>query len=262
MFTPRLNKRIIDSSPKTNYNNASRKMGAFMARLTFTQAFTVPVVWLYTKLFVRTAPETHRESKDFGSPRKESSSATETPKALTNDWQKLDLNEDFQSVGSPLQASCDLSHVEIESPGHLLPTVSSLAKKRMKVHRVPDEAMRKPTLSPGPSNLLLDDSGLSQSTYSDFTDDVGFPKHMLETASSLMKRRRKLHSDMAISPTKFSAKRRRRYQTKKDRALGTPKRLCKARECSYARQTFSSRRKCRQKLSIILNTTVPASSCA
>ena len=210
-----------------------------MARLTFTQAFTAPVVWLYTKLFVRTAPETHRESKDFGTPRKESSSATETPKELTKGWQKLDLNEDFQSVGSPLQASCNLSHLDLDSPGHLLPTVASLAK-----------------------NLLLDDSSLSQSTYSDFTDDVGFPKHMLETASSLMKRRRKLHSDMAISPTKFSAKRRRRYQTEKDRALGTPKRVCKASECSYARQTFSSRRKCRQKLSIILNSTVPASSCA
>ena len=231
-----------------------------MARLTSPQAITAAIVWLYTKLFVGDATVRPCASKAF-SVSQENSSATQKTVGLSDRREIPDSIEDLQSVGPRLQDSRNVSSVEFGSPERCCPAVMSPAKKCIEALDDGEAEMLMPTLISSPCSELLDDSCLSQSAYSDFTDSVGFPKHMLQTTSSLMKRRRKIKASPSTT-SRFSAKRSKPSKTEKTRAPGTSKRLFKATERSYLRQTASSRLKCRQKLKLNDFTALPASSCA
>ena len=241
-------------------------MGAFISRLTSPQAITAAIVWLYTKLFVGKCPVRPYANKAFSISQANSSATQElVPVAL---FDRRDSIEDLQSVGPRLEESRIITSVELESPERCRPANMSPATKSMKALDDAEDEMRTPTLILSPGSELLDDSGLSQSAYSDITDSVGFPKHMLQTTSSLMNRRRKAHNDVKVSPSttsRLSAKRSKRSKTEKTSAPETSKRLVKATERterSYLRQTASSRLKCRQKLNLKNITALPASSCA
>ena len=239
------------------------KMGAFISRLTSPQAITAAIVWLYTKLFVGKAPVRPYANKAF-SISQENSSATQelVPVALPD---RRDSIEHLLSGGPRLEESRIITSVELESPERCRPANMSPATKSMKALDDAEDEMLTPTLISSPGSELLDDSGISQSAYIDFTDSVGFPKHMLQTTSSLMKRRSKAPADVNGSPSskrRPSTKRSKRCKTERNHGPDTSKRVFRAFERSYLQETVSSRLKCRQKLNLNSFTALPASSCA
>ena len=237
-------------------------MGAFISRPTSPQAITAAIVWLYTKLFPGKAPVRPYVSKAFSISR-ENSSATQELAGLSDRAENLDLFEDLQSFGPRPQGPYIETSVELGSPERCRPAVISRAKKSMKGLDDANAEMLTPTLIM--STELLDDSGISQSVYSDFTDRVGFSMHMLQTTSSLIKRRRKAQADVNGSPSSTrspSTERSKRCKTARNRTPDTSERVFKTIERRYLRETVSSRLKCRQKLSLNSITALPASSCA
>ena len=243
-------------------------MGAFISRPTSPQAIIAAIVWLYTKLFPGKAPVRPYVSKAFSISRENSSATLElVPVALSDRRENSDSTEDLQIDSPRLQEPCIVTSVELRSPGRFRPAVMSPAKKCMTALDDANAEMQMPTLIFSPGSELLDDSGISQSSYSDFTDSVGFPMHMLQTTSSLMKRRRKAQTDVkgSVSPpstSRLSTTRSKPCRTEDYSAPVTSNRVFKAHEPSYLRQTASSKLKCRSKLNLDRKNALAASSCA
>ena len=229
-------------------------MGIFMTGLTPPQAFASPIVWSATAESAEPAPEL--------SPVRDESTAVQTENMFVDPKSTVpeglhNLADALLNVSPPSQHSDVKDLAKSGSPRHMLPTASSLAKQRTKVHKVSEVKVAKST-RPGKGKCqLLDDSGLSHKEYNDVAVEFGFPKHMLETTVSLMKRRRKANSPITQNSPKCTSPIKQHREGLSDST--TRKRLSfKADSCNYARQTVSSKLKCRLKLHISHGTALEA----
>ena len=225
-------------------------MGVFMTGLTVPQAFASPIVWSPTAESAEPSPET--------SPVRDESTAVQTENMLVAP--KPTIPKGLHNLADAFQPS---QHSEVKdlvkggSPRHMLPTTASLAKQRKKVLKVSEVEVTKSKRSGKGECLLLDDSGLSHMLYNDVVIELGFPKHMLQTTVSLMKRRRKADSVIKQKSPKCRSPIKQYIQGPSDPT--TRKRLSfKADSCTYARQTVSSRLKCRLKLHMSRETALEA----
>ena len=228
-------------------------MGIFMTGL-IVLPFASPIVGSPTAEIAEPAPELSPVRDEYAEVQTENTFVAPKPTVPTG---LHNLADAILNVGPPSQHSDVEDLVNTGSPRHMLPTAASLAKQRKKVHKVSEVEVMKSTRSGKGEFELLDDSGMSHMEYNDVVVELGFPKFMLETTVSLMKRRRKSNGPITQNSSKCTSPIKQRSEGRSD-PISRKRLSFKADSCSFARQTVSSKLKCRLKLHMSRGTALEA----